>query len=200
LREPGLAGLLLAAGASTRMGRSKAALPLDGVPLARRAVDALAAVCGGPLVVVTGADREPVELALRGTGVELVHNAQWREGIGRSLAAGLAALPPDATAVLVLPCDLPLVGASELLALAEAWRRRPEWPAAAAYAATLGVPAIIPAGLFAGLPTSGETGAGPWLRARAERVSRVPMPAASRDLDSPADLAALANATLSRDG
>lgn len=186
------------------MGRPKALLMLDGVPLVRRATGALSAACGGPLVAVTGADREAVEAALHGTGVRLVHNAGWREGIGGSVAAGLAALPPDAAAVLVLPCDLPFVGAAELLALAQSWLRRPEWPAAAAYAGTIGVPAVIPAGLFdelsAALPATGDAGAGPWLRARLERVTRLPMPAAARDLDSPEDLAGPAESEISRDG
>lgn len=106
-------GVVLAGGRSSRMGRDKATLRLDGRTLARRAADLLAAVC--PEVVVADRGRGVVP------GVPSV-----ADGAGRGPAAGLlgAAREAPGRALLVLACDLPGVPAPLLAALVELARRR----------------------------------------------------------------------------
>ncbi|MBO0920333.1 nucleotidyltransferase family protein [Cellulomonas sp. zg-ZUI222] len=102
-----LLGLVLAAGAGTRMGRPKALCATDGVPWLHRAADALrGGGCAGVRVVLgAGADEAR---ALVPTGTDAVVADDWARGMGASLAAGLAGLDDSpATAVVVTLVDLP---------------------------------------------------------------------------------------------
>lgn len=96
-----VAGLVLAAGAGVRFGGPKAVAELAGERLVDRAVRVL--VEGGtfPAYVVSGA----VELDVPGAVV--VPNSAWAEGMGSSLRAGLAAMPEDVDAALVVLVDQP---------------------------------------------------------------------------------------------
>jgi molybdenum cofactor cytidylyltransferase len=183
-----LGAVVLAAGGSSRLGRPKQLVRLNGLPMVRRAAALAAGLCPGRVIVVTGACHGRVAAALRGCDVTIARNRRWRLGLASSLSKGLAALPADAAGALVLSCDQPLVGAAELRRLIDAWRRRPDRPAAAAYAGTVGVPAVLtPRLCFAARALEGDTGAAALLRAT-KGLSRVPMAAAVEDLDEPADL------------
>ncbi len=115
-RAPRISGLVLAAGRSSRMGRNKLTLTLDGVPLVRRVVDELAAAAD-EVVVVIGHDAEAVAAALAGAPARLVHNPDYAEGLSTSLRAGLAALSPDADGVLVCLGDMPRIRRDDLARL-----------------------------------------------------------------------------------
>ena len=109
-----------------------------------------------------------------------------------SLLLGLAALPREADAALILLCDQAFISAADLRRLVRAWRGRPQRPAAARYSNRLGVPAIVPARYWGELSTlAGDRGAGAWLNARAHVVTWIPMPNAAFDVDTPAELAVL---------
>jgi molybdenum cofactor cytidylyltransferase len=104
-----VAGVVLAAGASTRLRRPKQLVEWRGKPLVWHA--ARAAIEGGlsPVVVVVGAAAEEVRAALRGEAVRFVQNDAWEDGQSTSVRAGLAAVESGAEAVLFLLCDTPLV-------------------------------------------------------------------------------------------
>jgi molybdenum cofactor cytidylyltransferase len=190
---PGLSGLVLAAGASRRLGQCKQIVMVDGVPLVRRTVLLIADVCGAPVTVVTGANADRVTACLEGIEVVLVHNPAWHEGLSGSLALGLTALGPGCGAALVAPCDLPGLSAMDLERLAAAWRRTPERPAAACYGGVVGVPAILPEVVFSELlAVTGDRGARDLLRRNDVPVSVVTFPSAAADLDDGGDLATLA--------
>jgi CTP:molybdopterin cytidylyltransferase MocA len=104
LPDSHIAGLLLAAGEGSRLGRPKALIEIGGRTLAERGVDLLRSGGADPVVVVTGA------IAVNLPGVVVVHNPDWRSGMGSSLRAGLAALPPESEAVVVALVDQPLIG------------------------------------------------------------------------------------------
>lgn len=187
--QAALHGLILAAGASRRMGRLKQTIRHRGESLVRQAVTAATAVTGLPVTVVTGAGAEQVELALRGSGARMIRNEEWPRGIGCSLALGIRALRDTAGAVLVLGCDQPDVTAADLERLGDAWRVAPGRPAAARYAGVLGIPAIFPRAWFDQLASlDGDRGARDLLRRGGADVTAVEMPNAARDLDEPKDL------------
>ena len=122
-----LEALVLAAGASARMGRPKAALPLpDGHTFLSRAVHTLVAAGFPRVVVVTGSHDDAVRGAWGGSvrTVRFVSNPQWELGQLTSLLAGLDAVEePALEGILVTLVDVPLVSIDTVRAISDAWRR-----------------------------------------------------------------------------
>jgi len=104
-----IAGLVLAAGAGTRMGMPKALVADDSGPWLPRAVSALAEGGCDTVTVVLGAAVEAAAALV--PGVTVVVAEDWADGMGSSLRAGLLALDASAEAVVVTLVDLPDVGA-----------------------------------------------------------------------------------------
>lgn len=114
-RRSTVSGILLAAGASSRFAgpRPKQLALFDGEPLVRRAASAALASRLRELIVVVGFAPVMVRDALSGLRLRVVENPDFRDGRAGSLTTGLAAIDPTARAVLVLPCDQPLLTASD---------------------------------------------------------------------------------------
>jgi CTP:molybdopterin cytidylyltransferase MocA len=188
-----VACVLLAAGASRRLGFPKQLVRRRGRPLLVHAIDAVrGAAPQAPLIVVLGASA----LRLRGVvrraapNAVVVRNAQWSDGLATSLNAGLAAVPPRVSAILVLLVDQPGVDARALRTLLAAWHRRPGEAAAAFYAGRPGVPAVLPRSYWRAIRAlDGDAGARTLLRSAG--ITRVSMPEAELDIDTPADVAQL---------
>lgn len=190
--SPTLRGLVLAAGASRRLGQPKQIVRVGGLPLVRRTVLLVAEVCGNPVTVVTGADAKRVTAGLHGLEVVLVENPGWPEGLASSLTVGLQSLQPAWDACLVTPCDLPALALRDLEELVHAWRRAPGRAAAAAYSGIIGAPAILPGHILPRLnAVSGDRGARDLLRSGDLPVTLVDFPSARQDLDDHDDLAAV---------
>ncbi|MEV6211697.1 nucleotidyltransferase family protein [Kitasatospora sp. NPDC051914] len=188
-----VAGLVLAAGGGRRLGgRPKALVPYRGRPLLEHALGVVRAGGCGPLVAVLGAARERVRAEAETTGCLLVDNPAWESGMGSSLRAGLAALPADVSAVLVMLVDTPGV-TPEAVARLLAAHRAGGGLVAAAYAGRRGHPVLIGAGLFAeaAAGAEGDAGARALLAAHAGELLLVECGdvAVPDDLDTPADLA-----------
>jgi molybdenum cofactor cytidylyltransferase len=112
---PRIAGILLAAGRSSRMGgRNKLLVHIAGKPMVRHAAEALAASKVFQTVVVTGHEREKVEEALEGVAADRVANPHFTAGLASSLVAGLEAISGDADGVVVALGDMPLVRARDI--------------------------------------------------------------------------------------
>ena len=119
---PRIAALVLAAGRSTRMGGpNKLLATIDGVPLVRHAAEAALGAGLAEVVVVTGHQGEAVRGALDGLGCRFVANPDYADGLSTSLKAGLAALPDDIDAVVVLLGDMPRVSSALVARLAAAY-------------------------------------------------------------------------------
>ncbi|HVF79896.1 MAG TPA: molybdenum cofactor guanylyltransferase [Solirubrobacteraceae bacterium] len=101
-----VAGIVLAGGRSTRMGRSKATLDWHGSTLVRRAVGIVARVADGPLIVVRAAEQELPALPRT---VEITQDARDGRGPLQGIAAGLAAIGDRADAAFVCGVDAPLL-------------------------------------------------------------------------------------------
>ena len=108
-RAPKIAGILLAAGKSTRMGSEQASTPISGKPMIRHSAEALLASSAAPVLVVTGHERQGIEAALKGLNVRFIDNPAYASGLASSLKAGLAGVPKDADGVVVALGDMPLV-------------------------------------------------------------------------------------------
>jgi molybdenum cofactor cytidylyltransferase len=111
-RAKRIAAVILAAGRSTRMGGpNKLLAEIARRPLVRIAAEAALASRVDPVIVVTGHQRAEIERALVAMPVRLVHNRDFAQGLGTSLKAGIAAVPAQAEAAIVLLGDMPRVDA-----------------------------------------------------------------------------------------
>lgn len=184
--------LVLAAGASTRLGQPKQLVKLGGRPALHIVVSNAVAVAGNAVTVVLGAHARELTHLLAHSPASVVVNRHWEEGMGSSLRFGIAALPPGCDAVMVLLGDQVGVTADDLKRLASAWRGEESVIAASVYAQRVGVPAIFPRLCFSELAElRGDHGARAILERNGYRLVRVPMGNAAIDLDTPEDLAAL---------
>lgn len=114
-RQPRIAAIVLAAGRSSRMApANKLLVEIDGVPMARRAVDAALASQAVATVVVLGNDSARVRRILAGCDAKIVENPDFAAGLSSSLRAGVAALPEGLDGVLVLLGDMPRVTPAHL--------------------------------------------------------------------------------------
>ncbi len=111
-----IAGIVLAAGGSTRFGQSKQLLDWGGVPLVSHAAQIALAAGLSPVIVVGGADFQQVSQAVKGLPVEFANNPDWQGGQSTSVRAGIKALPDDVGACVFLLVDQPLIPA-ELIQL-----------------------------------------------------------------------------------
>jgi molybdenum cofactor cytidylyltransferase len=108
-----VAGIVLAAGRSTRMGGpNKLLAEVGGKTLVRIAAEQVLASRARPVVVVTGHQRGEVEAALKGLAVTFAHNPDFAQGLSTSLKAGIAALPAEADGAIVCLGDMPQVDAA----------------------------------------------------------------------------------------
>src|SRR2546423_3951226 len=146
--------ILLAAGASTRLGRAKQLLVFKGNTLLRHAAETAMASACRPIVIVTGAMHEELLPEIRGLEVITERNVEWQRGMGTSLRAGLRGMlrhQPDAGAAVILLCDQPHVNGDVLSALVEAHRATAKPVIASAYAGTFGPPCLFAASQFPAL-------------------------------------------------
>jgi len=187
-----LHAIVLAAGASTRFGSAKQLVRVAGRPLLHTAVARAVDVVGSGVIVVLGAQAAELSPLLKHSPASVIVNRDWREGLASSIRSGVSRLPSSCSAVLVILADQAAVTAEDLKRLAGAWRRQPDYIAAARYGTTTGVPAIFPRSTFSDLLSlRGDVGARAVLQRNPDRVVRVPMASAAIDIDTPEDLLAL---------
>jgi molybdenum cofactor cytidylyltransferase len=190
-----VAGLLLAAGRSTRMGGPNKLLEeINGRPLVRIAAEHVLASRAKPVIVVTGHQKERVERALAGLPVTFVHNADFAAGLSTSLKAGIAAVPTEADGAIVCLGDMPQVGGKLIDRLIAAFE--PE-RGALVVIPTLegkrGNPVLWSRRFFPDLmAVEGDIGARHLIGGYAEAVTEVPVEdaAALTDVDTPEALIA----------
>ena len=180
-----VAGILLAAGAGSRLCRPKALIDVGGRPLADRGVALLRAGGAAPVIVVTGATA--VDLA----GVITVHNPRWPTGMGSSLAVGLETVPDQCSAAVVALVDQPLVGAQAVRRLIAAHTAGAS-VAVAAYAGQPRNPVLLGREHWPQVVAlaAGDSGARQFLRAHPDLITLVECGDTGRpdDIDTSADL------------
>ncbi len=182
------AGVVLAAGASTRMGENKLLLRLDGETLVARAARTAAEAGLDPVIVVLGHDAARVERELEGIACLRVRNAEHASGQGSSFRAGIAAVPPSAPAAVVLLADMPHVTAGMIAALLERRRATGASLVVSEYGGVPAPPTLYGRALFPEIAQARGCGRDVVRRHRAE-LETVAFPAERlADLDEPSDL------------
>lgn len=187
-----VAAVVLAAGASTRLGNPKQLIEMDGESLLRRTVRLAAEAGCAPVFVVLGFEAERMRPEPDGLPAVVVINQRWQEGMGSSLRCGMEAvstLESKPAGVLLLVCDQPKLTAEHLRRLLEEQDGEPGRIAASAYGERAGVPAVFGLDFFAELlAIEGDRGARDVIRRHMNVVEAVPWPDGEVDLDWPEDL------------
>ncbi|MGC8549536.1 MAG: nucleotidyltransferase family protein [Acidobacteriaceae bacterium] len=191
-KAPQLAAIVLAAGASTRLGRPKQLVAFCGKSLLRRAAEAALASGASPVVIVLGDKVDQLRLELAGLPVLSVINPDWQQGMGSSMRCGVDALrvaAPSLNALLCMVCDQPRITEVHLRTLWERYAASGK-VVAVRHGTRPGVPAIFPAKYLPDLAgITGDKGARSLLgRLSGEEIELFDLPEAAFDLDTPADL------------
>lgn len=187
--------IILAAGASLRLGRAKQRLAYKGTTLLKHAIDAATNAAIGPVVVVVGANEKEVLTDINKDEVLIVHNPAWKEGMASSIHAGITSLTsqyPDLKDVILMVCDQPFVDSTLLKTLVDTKRESNKPIVACSYKETIGVPALFDKSFFPELLSlTGDEGGKRVLLNNSEHIASVPFPGGSIDIDTESDYQSL---------
>ena len=191
----GIGAVVLAAGASTRIGIPKQLLQFRGQTFLRRAASvALEAGCR-PVVVVTGANAAACRESLRGLDVLEAENQQWEFGISSSVRVGIEAIVtpnPRIAAVVLTLCDQPFVTRDVIVGLVKAHYETGCSIVAPRYGGSYGVPALFGKAHFTELSKlQGAAGAKQVIQKHLEKVQLLLFSEGEIDVDTPGDFARL---------
>ena len=187
--QPKVAGLVLAAGRSTRMGEPKPLLEIGGRSFLQATLDTLGeGGCASRVAVIASPD---AAFAARSAGAAIAQGKPEQEQID-SLRSGLDTLGDDVDAVVVLPVDHPRVRASTVAAIIGAWRDEPDAVVRPVYGDTPGHPTLFPRRVW-GTLLDADLPDGARSVVETERVVDVPVddPGVVTDIDTPEDLEAV---------
>jgi molybdenum cofactor cytidylyltransferase len=198
--ESAIGIVVLAAGASSRMGEPKQRLVFEGETLLQRAVRAALETDCRPVIVVLGSQADALQEKAGAPGAQIVVNQLWQEGMSSSIRCGLWALeeaaPVSIEAAILMLCDQPFVTGEVLMRLAHVYQANRALLVASAYTAggekTLGVPAIFSRALFSELMgLSGAEGAKRIIARHKAEAEIIHVPEAAYDIDTLDDYRAL---------
>ena len=183
--------LVLAAGTASRFGGGQKVLArLGGMPLVRRVSEQALKSVADRVLVVVGREGDAARQALQGLPLTTVHNPLHTEGMSTSIRTGIAALPPEARAVLVLLGDQPGVGPDLMDAVLEADPEGEADVVVPVYREGPGNPVLFRAPVFPELlELEGDRGARAVVERAPGRVLEVTLDRTMpRDVDTPGDL------------
>lgn len=187
--------MILAAGASSRLGEPKQLVQLNGKPLVVRAAEAALSSDAWPVVIVLGANARAIRPALVRLPVLVMENFVWTEGMASSIRTGMATLRQfsrSLDAALVALADQPAFSGDSIGRLVAAQQMTGRGIAAARYGGRSGAPALFLREFFPALAAlTGEDGARTLLNSEPDKVAGVDLPELALDIDLPEDLARL---------
>lgn len=191
-----IAAMVLAAGASRRLGQPKQLLKYRGETLIERAIRMANEAGAAPVIAVLGAHFEIICASIAFNDSILSINDRWQRGIATSIQSGLRTLEvvgKDAAGILIMSCDQPRLTAEHLRALIEAFNAQGQRAiVASAYAGVHGVPAVFPRSVFTDLRTlKGDQGARALFAHPPCSLIALDFEGGEVDIDQPSDLAEL---------
>jgi molybdenum cofactor cytidylyltransferase len=191
-----IAAIILAAGASRRLGQPKQLVACEGEPLLERALRLAREAGASPVLVVLGANFAPICASIPFNAAIPVFNEKWEQGVSTSIHAGLNEADvraPDAAGALIMACDQPRLSSEHLRSLLKAFAEQPQLSiVASSYAGTNGIPAVFPKSVYGKLHTlHGDKGARTLLAKPPCPLIVLPFEGGEVDIDLPSDLAQL---------
>jgi molybdenum cofactor cytidylyltransferase len=181
--------IILAAGASSRLGQPKQNLLFENQTLLQRAVETgLASACN-PIIVVLGANAETIE-PISLVDVKVLHNKEWNEGMASSIRVAVNEIIKDTvvTNIIIMLCDQPFVTPALIDTILQKQIETGKPIIACSYNNTIGVPALFNRSLFAELLLlKGHDGAKKIIQSHQHDVIAVPFEPGSIDIDTKED-------------
>jgi molybdenum cofactor cytidylyltransferase len=186
-----IAAVILAAGASTRMGTPKQLLSWQGRTLLRSVTETAIASHCSPIIIVLGAYIEQIHCEVRDLPVRVVENHEWQMGMGSSIRSGIQALLNQTSAVeaaILLLCDQPFVSPQIIQQLKSIYYSTHQPIIASKYRNIVGVPALFHSTLFPELVGLNQLeGAKTVIQRHINSVSTLDFPQGAMDTDTPKD-------------
>ncbi len=183
--------VILAAGASTRLGQPKQQLLFKGLTLLQHALQTAQAAALTPAVVVLGAGAATISANTNFGEAYIIENPDWAEGMASSIKTGLSyllKLSPELEAVILMVCDQPFVNPDLLNSLISTQKQTAKAIVACAYQETTGTPVLFTRKLFPDLRNlHGQEGAKKLLKIYPEAVATISFPAGAIDIDTRQD-------------
>lgn len=183
--------IILAAGASVRLGKPKQLLVYNNVTLIQHAISEALAAMAEKVIVVLGAYAELISANINTKEIYLVNNSEWEEGIGSSIRVGTQQalkLSPSMDGLMITVCDQPYVNASVLQNLVNAHHETGKLIVASNYMNAMGTPALFHREFFPDLlALKGDMGAKKILMQHKNDVHLVDFPFGHIDIDNNKD-------------
>jgi molybdenum cofactor cytidylyltransferase len=183
--------VIIAAGASTRLGSPKQLLKYNDVNLIQHAIDEALATDAQKVVVVLGSEAENISENINRKQAHILYNKNWEEGMASSIRTGVEQaklLSPSIDAVILMVCDQPYATASLLKNLVAQHIDTGKPIVASQYKETLGTPVLFHKTFFAELlKLNGDTGAKKIIIENKDQVQQVRFPLGDIDIDNIAD-------------
>lgn len=185
-----IAIIILAAGASRRLGKPKQLLVFEGKTLIQNSIDSALSSKIGPVFLVVGSNAQEIIGATNVTGIHVLTNSKWEHGIGSSISVGICALKdhPEIDRAIIVLCDQPYVNTSIIAKLVDASARDKNLIIASQYNGATGCPALFPKRFFQDLiALSGNQGAKRIMMNNKENLHLVDFAKGIIDIDTPQD-------------
>lgn len=180
--------ILLAAGASSRLGRPKQLLPFHGSTLLRFLAEQAIASNANHVRVVVGAHHRLIRDQVADLIVTVIDHQHWSGGLSTSLQSGVASLPKEVDSIIVMLSDQPRVTCDHLNALIDEQHRTKKGLVASRYQQMPGAPALFTRRYFGDLMNlRGDAGAKTVLLLRADDTAYVDLPGGEIDIDTEED-------------
>ena len=183
--------ILLAAGASSRLGRPKQLLLYQGKTLLQHGIQAAIDTGTKRIITVIGANANFLIKETANQSIEVILNEQWEEGMASSIRCGIHKLletAPEINAVIIMVCDQPYVTTKLLKDLMKKYQETGKPIIASSYENNQGTPALFDKTIFASLlELKGDVGAKRIMKANPDLVALVNFPLGEIDIDTEED-------------
>lgn len=183
--------VILAAGASSRLGSIKQLIHFNGKTLLQHVIDEAKHAGVNPIVVVTGANANEVSTSIADSNVSIVFNKDWSKGMASGIVVGvdkMKMLNKDLEKIIIAVCDQPFISAALFNQLDQIQQESGKPIVASAYENTIGTPVLFTQKYFDELfGLTGDMGAKQILKNHSEDVATVDFPKGAIDIDTQKD-------------